>query len=350
MTRTARELLESTTGKLAPDPHANRLLPLIGRGAARRDTLAALALEQRLVIAADRRAFLHLAERSAAEGIGRRARVRGLLRHARRGRDPGPGPARGVRGGLRRGRGRGGGVRAPRRLPGLPRVRRLAGTQRLTRRGGPRPQRQLRGLGRLLRHDRRVPAPPLRLRRRALRLLRLLRRARHPSWSRGPRRPCRQGSTREDWTRARSTTTADCCRPTRRGSGTHSGNWTKGFTEERPSRGAGLFRRAAPPRGRDQPGRTRSDQTASRTLLAGRTPTAVRNACHVNPVGKFRKLDRERRRRCPRRARPAPPPPDAATDHPSFAGACSRRPRKPARYRGRRRSEAGSLRGSQRGS
>ncbi|MGI3222790.1 transcriptional regulator [Streptomyces phaeochromogenes] len=68
MTRTARELLESTTGKLAPDPHANRLLPLIARGAARRDTLAALALEQRHVIAADRRAFLHLAERSAAAG------------------------------------------------------------------------------------------------------------------------------------------------------------------------------------------------------------------------------------------------------------------------------------------
>ncbi|GAA2635453.1 transcriptional regulator [Streptomyces vastus] len=67
MTRTARELLETTTGKLAPDPQANRLLPLIGRGAARRDTLATLALEQRYVIAADRRAFLHLAERSAAE-------------------------------------------------------------------------------------------------------------------------------------------------------------------------------------------------------------------------------------------------------------------------------------------
>jgi hypothetical protein len=67
MTRTARELLESTTGKLAPDPHANRLLPLIARGAVRRDTLAALALEQREVIAADRRAFLHLAARSAAE-------------------------------------------------------------------------------------------------------------------------------------------------------------------------------------------------------------------------------------------------------------------------------------------
>jgi hypothetical protein len=68
MTRTARELLETTVGKLAPDPHANRLLPLIARGAARRDTLAALALEQRQVIAADRRAFLHLAERSAGKG------------------------------------------------------------------------------------------------------------------------------------------------------------------------------------------------------------------------------------------------------------------------------------------
>jgi len=65
MTRTARELLENTARKLAPDPHANRLLPLIARGAAQRSTLAALALEQRHVIAADRRAFLHLAERSA---------------------------------------------------------------------------------------------------------------------------------------------------------------------------------------------------------------------------------------------------------------------------------------------
>ncbi|MET7437953.1 transcriptional regulator [Streptomyces sp. NPDC004082] len=67
MTRTAGELLESTTGELAPDPHANRLLPVITRGAARRSTLAALALEQRHVIAADRRAFLHLAGRSAGE-------------------------------------------------------------------------------------------------------------------------------------------------------------------------------------------------------------------------------------------------------------------------------------------
>ena len=67
MTRTARELLDNTTGKLAPDPHANRLLPLIARGAAQRSTLAALGLEQHHVIAADLRAFHHLAQRSAAE-------------------------------------------------------------------------------------------------------------------------------------------------------------------------------------------------------------------------------------------------------------------------------------------
>jgi hypothetical protein len=67
MTRTARELLEAATGNLAPDPHANRLLPLIARGAARPATLAALAVEQRHVIASDRRAFQHLAERSRDE-------------------------------------------------------------------------------------------------------------------------------------------------------------------------------------------------------------------------------------------------------------------------------------------
>ncbi|MFJ5533319.1 transcriptional regulator [Streptomyces sp. NPDC093261] len=67
MARTARELLEEATRKLAPDPHANRLLPLVARGAAQPATLAALALEQREVIAADRRAFLHLSERSRDE-------------------------------------------------------------------------------------------------------------------------------------------------------------------------------------------------------------------------------------------------------------------------------------------
>ncbi|MCX4976381.1 transcriptional regulator [Streptomyces sp. NBC_00620] len=66
MTRTASDLRGSITGKLAPDPHANRLLPLIARGAAQRSTLAALALEQRHVIAGDRRAFLHLAQRPDA--------------------------------------------------------------------------------------------------------------------------------------------------------------------------------------------------------------------------------------------------------------------------------------------
>ncbi|GGL87233.1 hypothetical protein GCM10010129_33820 [Streptomyces fumigatiscleroticus] len=65
MTPTARELLETITGELAPDPGENRLVPLIARGAADRDTLAALALEQRWVIASDRRSFLHLAQRCA---------------------------------------------------------------------------------------------------------------------------------------------------------------------------------------------------------------------------------------------------------------------------------------------
>ncbi|MGV9245116.1 transcriptional regulator [Streptomyces sp. NPDC003710] len=67
MTRTARRLLEEATRKLAPDPHANRLLPLIARGAARPATLAALALQQREVIASDRRAFEYLSERSREE-------------------------------------------------------------------------------------------------------------------------------------------------------------------------------------------------------------------------------------------------------------------------------------------
>ncbi|MFE2281709.1 transcriptional regulator [Streptomyces sp. NPDC059454] len=67
MTRTARELLETTTRELAPDPRANPLVPLIARGEAAPAVLAALALEQRWVIPADRRAFLHLAERADPE-------------------------------------------------------------------------------------------------------------------------------------------------------------------------------------------------------------------------------------------------------------------------------------------
>ncbi|WP_216893199.1 hypothetical protein [Nocardia alni] len=64
MSRTATELLESTTARLAPDPRANPFVPLIARGAAAREILAALALEQQWVIPADRRAFAHLAQRS----------------------------------------------------------------------------------------------------------------------------------------------------------------------------------------------------------------------------------------------------------------------------------------------
>lgn len=67
MGRTAGQLLETTTRRLAPDPGANRLVPLVARGAAGRDTLAALALEQRWVIAADRRSFQYLADRAAQE-------------------------------------------------------------------------------------------------------------------------------------------------------------------------------------------------------------------------------------------------------------------------------------------
>jgi pyrroloquinoline quinone (PQQ) biosynthesis protein C len=66
MTRTARELLETTTRDLAPDPRSNPLVPRIARGEADPAVLAALALEQRRVIPADRTAFLHLAERSTA--------------------------------------------------------------------------------------------------------------------------------------------------------------------------------------------------------------------------------------------------------------------------------------------
>ncbi|MFF7388166.1 transcriptional regulator [Streptomyces scabiei] len=67
MTRTAGEVLEDMTARLAPGPDANPLLPLIASGVAGLDTLAALAMEQRLVIAADLLSFRRLAERSAVE-------------------------------------------------------------------------------------------------------------------------------------------------------------------------------------------------------------------------------------------------------------------------------------------
>ncbi|GAA2765454.1 hypothetical protein GCM10010103_44950 [Streptomyces paradoxus] len=66
MTHPARDLLRTTTVALAPDPDANPLVPRIAAGTAPRAALAALALEQTWVIPADRRAFEHLAVRSAA--------------------------------------------------------------------------------------------------------------------------------------------------------------------------------------------------------------------------------------------------------------------------------------------
>ncbi|MDG9707121.1 transcriptional regulator [Streptomyces sp. DH10] len=65
MTHPARDLLRTTTASLAPDPRSNPLVPRIADGTAPRSALAALALEQSWVIPADRRAFLHLADRSA---------------------------------------------------------------------------------------------------------------------------------------------------------------------------------------------------------------------------------------------------------------------------------------------
>ncbi|MFJ6571785.1 transcriptional regulator [Streptomyces sp. NPDC091292] len=65
--RTAEDLLRSTTADLAPDPAANRFVPLVARGAATPAALLALVLEQRHVIPADRRAFEHLVTRSAED-------------------------------------------------------------------------------------------------------------------------------------------------------------------------------------------------------------------------------------------------------------------------------------------
>ncbi|NYV74206.1 transcriptional regulator [Streptomyces sp. UH6] len=61
----ARDLLERARAGFAPDPGANRTVPLVERGEAGPGLLLALALEERAVVAADRRAFLRLAERAA---------------------------------------------------------------------------------------------------------------------------------------------------------------------------------------------------------------------------------------------------------------------------------------------
>ncbi|MCX3288225.1 transcriptional regulator [Streptomyces sp. NEAU-H22] len=68
MTHPARDLLETTTAALAPDPDSNPLVPRIADGTAPLTTLAALALEQTWVIPADRRAFEFLSARGEATG------------------------------------------------------------------------------------------------------------------------------------------------------------------------------------------------------------------------------------------------------------------------------------------
>lgn len=68
MTRTAQDLLDAVAVELAPDPAANPLVPRFADGTANRSAITALALEQRSVIPADRRSFLHLADRSADAG------------------------------------------------------------------------------------------------------------------------------------------------------------------------------------------------------------------------------------------------------------------------------------------
>ncbi|MEU5797907.1 transcriptional regulator [Streptomyces sp. NPDC047813] len=60
----AKALLGRAAEALAPDPAANRVVPLVERGEAPVEILAALALEQRWVIPADRTAFEHLAARA----------------------------------------------------------------------------------------------------------------------------------------------------------------------------------------------------------------------------------------------------------------------------------------------
>ncbi|WP_448321101.1 hypothetical protein [Streptomyces sp. CO7] len=62
----AGDLLRRARAEFAPDPGANRVVPLVESGEAAPALLRALAAEERAVVAADRRAFLRLAERAAA--------------------------------------------------------------------------------------------------------------------------------------------------------------------------------------------------------------------------------------------------------------------------------------------
>ncbi|UNO39333.1 transcriptional regulator [Streptomyces sp. MST-110588] len=64
---TAAGLLTAVIQELSPDADANRLLPRIAAGEAPREVFAAFVLEQRHILASDRRSFRHLARRSHLE-------------------------------------------------------------------------------------------------------------------------------------------------------------------------------------------------------------------------------------------------------------------------------------------
>ncbi|GAA2929793.1 hypothetical protein GCM10020221_27030 [Streptomyces thioluteus] len=68
MARTAQDVLEDAARELAPGAGDNPVVPLIADGGAPRSLLAAFALEQHHVIAADRVSYRHLAARSAGRG------------------------------------------------------------------------------------------------------------------------------------------------------------------------------------------------------------------------------------------------------------------------------------------
>ncbi|ONI73052.1 transcriptional regulator [Actinosynnema sp. ALI-1.44] len=64
MTNSVRQVLSQTQQELTPPPGANRLLPLVADWRAPVSAIAALAAEERHIIASDRRAFLALADRA----------------------------------------------------------------------------------------------------------------------------------------------------------------------------------------------------------------------------------------------------------------------------------------------
>ncbi|MCC3655433.1 transcriptional regulator [Streptomyces xinghaiensis] len=67
MVLSAREVLDEAVRELTPDSGGNRFVARVAEGTAPPEALAVFALEQRHIIGSDRRSFLHLADRAAAE-------------------------------------------------------------------------------------------------------------------------------------------------------------------------------------------------------------------------------------------------------------------------------------------